>query len=107
MSVGPMGAAASAAGAPFAQGQGSEATRAQQESAEQARQTNSTKKAEDAAGIGQTEQDEEASDRDADGRRLWEGAPEEGNAEQDDPTATGQRSKDATGEKGGQLDLSG
>ena len=30
------------------------------------------KQAELAAGVGQTEQDQESSERDADGRRLWE-----------------------------------
>ena len=70
MSIGPTGMIGSVAGSPLAQGQGSEVNRAQQETAEQARQAHSTEKAEDAAGVGQTEDDEQASERDADGRRL-------------------------------------
>ena len=107
MSIGPMGTIGSAAGSPLAQGQGSEVNRAQQDTADNARQTQAAEKAENAAGIGQTEQDEETADRDADGRRLWEIAPEADEQEQEDSTAGEQRSKDPTGQKGGQLDLSG
>ena len=103
MSIGPM--AGSAAGSPFAQGQTSDVNRAQQDSTDQSRQTKSADKAEDAAGIGQTEQDEETSDRDADGRRLWEQAPEADEQEQEPPSPG--RSKDPTGESGARLDLSG
>jgi hypothetical protein len=72
MSVGPLGIIGSAAGSPLAQSQGSDVNRAQQDTASQSRQTHMSEKAEHAAGVGQTEQDEEATDRDADGRRPWE-----------------------------------
>jgi hypothetical protein len=111
MSIGPMGMIGSAAGSPLAQGQGDEVHRAQQGTANTARQTRMNEKAEEASGVGQTEQDEEASDRDADGRRPWEIGPESS----DDPSTqqalgngdTLPQSKDPTGQCGQQLDLSG
>ncbi len=72
MSVGPLGMVGSSAGSPLAQSQGSDVNRAQQDTASQSRQTQMSEKAEHASGVGQTEQDEEATDRDADGRRPWE-----------------------------------
>ena len=75
MSVGSMGMVSGAAGSPLAQSQGSEVDRDQQDTANQARQTRMSDKAEQASGVGQTEQDEQTGDRDADGRRLWELAP--------------------------------
>ena len=107
MSIGPMGTLGSAAGSQLAQGQGSDVNRAQQDTADNARQTQSTDKAESAAGVGQTEQDEQATDRDADGRRIWELPPEAGEQEPEQQALGEQRSKDPTGQKGGQLDLSG
>ena len=111
MSIGPMGMIGSAAGSPLAQGQSGEAQRAEQETADTARQLHMNEKAEQAAGVGQTEQDEETSDRDADGRRPWEIAPESSDDQQADQ-ATGERdalprSKDPTGLRGKQLDLNG
>ncbi len=107
MSIGPSGITGSFAGSPLAQSQGSEIERAQQETANQARQTDSAKQAEKSAGIGQTEEEQEAGERDADGRRLWEDtrpAPED--ATQEDEPADRQ-SKDPTGERGNHLDLTG
>ena len=106
MSIGSTGTIGSAAGSQLAQGQGSEVNRAQQ-SADNARQTQSTEKAESAAGVGQTEQDEQATDRDADGRRIWELPPEVEEQAPEQQALDEQRSKDPTGQKGGQLDLSG
>ena len=65
-----MACLSSAAGAPLSQTAGSETERAQKESLAQQRQVGRDQKAEQAAGIGQTEQDQESSERDADGRRL-------------------------------------
>jgi hypothetical protein len=66
--------------------------------------------AEQAAGIGHAEGDSEATDRDADGRRPWElnsrpqpTAAKAGPAE--NPTSA--LSKDPTGQRGNELDLSG
>ena len=110
MSVGPIGGVlGSAAGAPLAQTKGSEAERSQRESAAQDRTVASNKKTEKTAGVGETQQDEGASDRDADGRRLWEGQQDnEKPAEaEDDASQQEIRGKDATGDAGSQLDLLG
>src|SRR5437016_4103766 len=73
MSVGPMGFFGSVAATPLAQTQGSDVDRAAQETAGQGRQANNAAKAENAAGIGETDgQEHGAAERDADGRRLWE-----------------------------------
>jgi hypothetical protein len=101
----PLGLPGAAAATPLAQRQG-EADQAQHAAASQARQTSGEKQAEKAAGIGETDHDEPASDRDADGRRVWEirGASkkEDGNDEPAPPQA-----KDPTGQAGSRLDLSG
>ena len=112
MSVDPLGGlAGSAAGSPLAQTQGSEVEQARQDAAAQGHRIESDKKAESAAGIGETDgEDHETEDRDADGRRLWEHSAEE-KAEETDEANAGplqQRlSKDASGESGNLLDLSG
>jgi hypothetical protein len=108
MSVGPLGTAGSVAGSQLSQVKGSDTERAQQDQQDQSRRLDSDRHAQDAAGIGETEQDEETSDRDADGRRLWEKQV----AHERDPTLEetideGPRSKDPTGQRGGNLDLSG
>jgi hypothetical protein len=113
MSMGPLGIIGSAAGAPLQQTKGSETERAQQETANQARQTQAEQRAERASGVEQTEQHEQAADRDADGRRLWENVePEEDNADQtaapeDAPASDPPESKDPTGQTGAHLDLKG
>ncbi|MEN1681184.1 MAG: hypothetical protein AAGJ46_16475 [Planctomycetota bacterium] len=115
MSVGPIGGVlSSAAGAPLSQTAGSETERAKTEGASQARERDATQKAEKSSGVGQTQEDQGASDRDADGRRMWE-APEDTvdiestGEEQSDtdaaPTLPTKESKDATGEAGNSLDL--
>ncbi len=121
MSVGPLGGiAASAAGSSLAQSKGSDVDRAQQDTQAQQRRVHMDKKAESAAGIGEADgQDHEAADRDADGRRLWESmegdektAEESGeeSAEESGGEAAPiepRQSKDATGDSGNLLDLSG
>ena len=110
MSVGPLGGVlGSAAGAPLAQTKGSETERAKGDSASQARQLDADKKTEQSSGVGQTQEDQGASDRDADGRRLWEAPAEEATAGNDThaPTNDQPRSKDATGAAGSKLDLMG
>ena len=74
MSIGPTGGiAGSAAGSPLAQTSGSEVQRAEQDAAGQKRRIQMDQKAENAAGIGETDgEDHETEERDADGRRLWE-----------------------------------
>jgi hypothetical protein len=102
----------SAVGAPVAQSQGSDVQRSQQDAAGQARETQMNQKAEQASGVGQTEQHEQASDRDADGRRPWELGPrpaaEEASAAVEPPiAAASSRPKDPTGWAGRHLDLQG
>jgi hypothetical protein len=114
MTMVPLGGLmSSAAGAPLSQSAGSETERAQKEALAHNRQVDATDKAERAAGIGQTEEDQESSERDADGRRLWEAPDKASKANKpQDETATGaagpaRQSKDATGQSGTQLDLTG
>jgi hypothetical protein len=107
MSVGPL--ASIVVGAPLAQTKGSEVGRAQQESVSQQRQAKSAMRAEAAAGIGEADgQDHETNERDADGRRPWEApagkTPAPGETPPEPPQAHG---KDASGNSGKQLDLSG
>ena len=72
MSVGPLGGVyGSAAGAPLSQTKGNEAERSQRDAAVQQQVNDADKRAENAAGIGQTEQDEQTSDRDADGPQMF------------------------------------
>ncbi len=108
MNVGPMsGVVGSAAGAPLSQTSGSETERAQKDASANQRQVDNDKKAADAAGIGQTEEDQGTSERDADGRRFWE-APDEKNPEQaSNESEPPQQAKDPTGDCGNSLDLTG
>ena len=76
----------------------------------QNRQVDADQKAELAAGIGQTEQDQESSERDADGRRLWEDPstrPRSSPEKLAELAAAARQSKDATGQSGTKLDLTG
>ena len=110
MNMGALGGVVgSAAGAPLSQTAGSETERAQKDSVAQHRQVDGSEKAERAAGIGQTEQDQESSERDADGRRLWEAPVKSGSDTQsaDGSETDFRQSKDATGQSGTQLDLTG
>ena len=95
----------SAAGAPLSQSQGSDIEKNQKDSNAVQRQEKNDKKASDAAGVGQTEQDEGSSDRDADGRRFWERNSHTGaEAEQQEET---RQAKDPEGNRGTSLDLTG
>lgn len=110
MSIGPLsGLAGSVAGSPLAQTKGSEIDKAQQDVAAQQRVAESQRRAESAAGIGEADgQEHEPAERDADGRRLWEETPRRKSAASENPSAdTPRQSRDATGQTGTQLDLSG
>lgn len=111
MSVGLTGGLiGSAAGAPLAQARGGDVDRAAHEAANQQRQVAGDAHAESAAGIGETNEDQAAAERDADGRRLWEGRrakPHAPTAESTAPTVDAAPVKDPTGESGSVLDLSG
>jgi len=104
------GMLSSAAGAALSQAAGSETERAQKESSTQQRIASADQKAADSAGIGHTEQDQESSERDADGRRLWEQSPDgkkKTAATEAESEALSRQSKDPTGQSGTQLDLTG
>ena len=110
MSVGSLGGLlGSAAGAPLSQATGSEAERAHRDGSVQQRTVDAAQQAELAAGIGTTEQDQETGERDADGRRLWEAPSEKktNNPANSESIVTARQSKDATGQSGNQLDLTG
>ncbi|QDU30383.1 hypothetical protein ETAA8_55110 [Anatilimnocola aggregata] len=105
MSIGSLGAVGSFAATAATQRAG-DAEKTQNGTAEKSRVDNVAEIAERAAGIGEMEQDSEASDRDADGRKLWEASQPKKEAEAT-AESTPPLSKDPTGSAGGQLDLSG
>ena len=108
MSVGSLGGLiGSAAGAPLSQTGGSETERAGRDTAAQQRATDGAARSEKAAGIGTTEQDQEASERDADGRRLWEAPPDKTKEEAASAAAAERQSRDPSGQSGTHLDLTG
>jgi hypothetical protein len=100
---------ASAAGVPLSQTKGAETERAQHQATAAERKGHADAKAESASGVGLTEGDQETSERDADGRRLWEETPGPQNSAVEEETTEPepQRSKDASGQAGHQLDLMG
>jgi hypothetical protein len=104
----------SAAGTALSQTAGSETERSQKDSLARERVADVELHAEQSAGIGQTDKDEESSERDADGRRLWEKTPGSGKkGEAAESSVAGQvaaqerQSKDPTGQSGTHLDLTG
>lgn len=106
MSMGPIGGIlGSAAGSPLAQTKGAATERAKQDSAATERIADADKKTEKAAGIGQTEGDSQTSDRDADGRRLWE--QQQAKASQEEENAEESPTKKPKGDTGEHLDLLG
>ena len=100
------GALTSAAGAPLSQTAGAEAERTQKESSVQQRLADTQAKSEKASGIGQMDEDQQASERDADGRRLWEDTRKK-KAEADAAPGEARQAKDPTGMTGNSLDLTG
>jgi hypothetical protein len=107
MSIGPLGTIGSLAATPLPQ-RAAEADKTQRESTDQARAAQGQLAAEAAAGIGETEEDSQASERDADGRRLWEAPPaKQSSAEASPETPSPQLVKDPTGDSGSELDLVG
>ena len=107
MSVGPMaGLAGSVAATALAQTTGSEIDRAQQATGSQERRVRNEQRAESAAGIGEADGDDHQTDqRDADGRRPWE--PPKPSSPQPQPSAPAPLSKDASGQSGNLIDLTG
>jgi len=109
MSVGPMvSIAASMAATPLAQSRGSDVERATLDTIQRDRTVTSQQHAEAAEGVGVTDRDSETSERDADGRRLWEETGMKPPETPGEETARQERkSLDATKQSGTQLDLSG
>jgi hypothetical protein len=105
-----MGIVGGLAGAPLSQ-RTAEVDRADRESAATAHETKADSRAEQAAGIGQTAEDSEATERDADGRRPWEHPlgkkPAADPGETPSIAETPARPKDPSGERGSALDLVG
>jgi hypothetical protein len=108
MNIGSLGIVGGMAATPLSQ-RTAETDRAERETIEQVRATQADDKAEQAGGIGQTEEDGEVTDRDADGRRPWElaEARREGPLSEAETAAAAIRAKDPRGEAGSQLDLLG
>jgi hypothetical protein len=108
MTIIPTGILGAAAGAGLAQRAGNEVDRAKQEAVAQQRQAELAQKAENAAGIGQTNEDQEAQERDADGRRPWEIDGQKPAEKDSDPSQdASHRPRDPSGQRGGTLDLTG
>jgi hypothetical protein len=112
MSVGPMNPVViSVAGTALAQAASSDVLRARQDALVQQRGLEAVQQTEDAWGIGKTDgEDNQTNERDADGRTPWligrqdPALPKEETAEDALPEPA---VSDASGERGGQLDLSG
>lgn len=86
MSMGPLGGiVGSVAGAPLSQTKGSSEERTARDAAATEAKDELDLRAEKSSGVGQTEGDSATSDRDADGRRLWEQAA--GEPTEEDPEA--------------------
>jgi hypothetical protein len=107
MNLGPMGIVGSVAGTNLPQARGTETDRAEQEASAQKRRIESDKGAESAAGVGETTEDQSSSDRDADGRRLWERLAPDAESDESVEIVEEPRSRDASGCRGMNLDLSG
>ncbi|HEX4415907.1 MAG TPA: hypothetical protein VH107_19910 [Lacipirellulaceae bacterium] len=110
MSMVPLGGLlSSTAGTALSQVSGSETERTQKDSLTQRRGIDADQHAERSSGIGQTEQDQQSSERDADGRRLWENpaAAKKAGPLTAEAEVEARQSKDATGQSGTQLDLTG
>src|SRR5439155_24904744 len=108
MSIGSLGIIGGLAGTAVPQ-RAAEADRAERQTTEQARTVDAGERAENAAGIGQTEEDSQTSERDADGRRLWEKQRRKKAIPAESAAAAFQTplAKDPSGTCGGSLDLVG
>lgn len=105
MSIGPM---TSVFGSPLAQSSGSDVEKARQEAGAQQHASSAAAKADNAAGIAETDgQEHETADRDADGRRIWEINHERRKTDQPETAEPPPAGKDATDDSGNQLDLTG
>jgi hypothetical protein len=108
MSIGSLGIVGSLVGTTLAQ-KSAEVDKTQRDAADATRQTDAAARAESAEGIGQTEEDSRAGERDTDGRRLWERnlhKAEDDGVDSASPPET-VLPKDPEGISGGIVDLTG
>lgn len=106
MSIGSLGIIASVATTPAAQAKAG-VDKAKESSDAQQRAAVAHAKSESAAGVGVTDESTQTSDRDADGRRLYEAPPEPPNGDAEAAEETAPTAIDPTGQMGSGLDLSG
>lgn len=106
MSIGSLGNIGSLAAVPATQ-RTSDTDKTQTAASDKARVEAAAEYAEQASGIGETREESEAGDRDADGRRLWEFDQLKKEPAPTETEATEAKSKDPTGSAGRNLDLSG
>jgi hypothetical protein len=108
MSLASLGIVSGLASIPSSQ-RAHDTEKVQRETTDHARAAEAVEQAADASGIGQTEQDSEAADRDADGRRPWEipASTKKPPHEDATPPAIATLSKDPTHARGNLLDLTG
>ena len=110
MSIGSLGIVGSLAGTTLVQ-KSADVDKTQRDAADAARKTEAAALAESAEGIGQTEEESQAEERDADGRRLWERPAKKPADEQNEEITASTPAialvKDPEGISGGTLDLTG
>jgi hypothetical protein len=106
MSMIPPTLIGSLAGLPLAQTKGTEADRAVRESSDKAREVAADERAESAAGIGTTEEESAAGDRDGDGRQVLVRFQKETEPDPEEAKSP-PRAKDPAHQSGTQLDLEG
>jgi hypothetical protein len=109
MTIGSLGGVSSLAASPTTQ-RTSDTEKTQAATSDKGRADSAAEYAEQAAGIGETREESESSDRDADGRRLWEFGEkkkEEEAAAEASESAPLPQAKDPSGSSGSNLDLTG
>ena len=106
MNIANIGGLAGAAGTQLAQAKAAESERAR-DANQQDRVRAGQDRAESAAGLGAAEEDQGVSDRDADGRRLWEEPARKKTKGKETPPPPIEAPADPKGECGTQLDLTG
>jgi hypothetical protein len=110
MQIGQLNLLSSLAATRMALSGSAETERTQHETSAHDLVVESALEAEAAEGIGTTHEEQAAGDRDGDGRRPWEFAPSDPDDDAPNRSATPteeHHSKDPTGERGSQFDLSG
>lgn len=110
MSTAPLGTIGSIVTGQLQQARGADVDRTSQDVGTQSRAVEASRSAENAAGVGEMDQEGETSGRDADGRRLWERPPSKKQTPDTDTPEeeTGTPlSRDPSGDAGNQIDLSG